>query len=1618
MMAINPHPTHPHGAPRRTRRSPGAAALLALASLLFSPGCADDPVAATDTNEPFDWDSVSTPDNGKPVDTNTGTPDDGAKPDQGTTPKDTATTPDVVEVKDVVDGGPDNPEVVDDPDVPDADDNPELPDTVVDPDSGDTVVEPDIPDAGPDIPDTKKEPDVVKPPTNCAGMTGKLDPATAPGTLLVSEILINPKATTDQFGEWFEIYNTTDKCVPLGDLLIADGVVDVHKIGGDTLFIPPKGVMVLGPSADPLKNGNVKVDYVYNNFLLGNLTDAIILKTSVGGILDEVKWTFPVADPTKKYTEWPMIELDGKAANLSADELTAQKKKGWQTPLGIPVWCLATAQWAADPQTGQPTGDYGSPGKVNPNCPKPPDADKDGVPDSKDNCINEANLDQADTDKDGVGDACDNCKTVPNKQQENTADPNACFDPGFQGGACDKGGDACDKQECGDGEADKGEECDDANTKLNDGCEACKIKPIIPAQVFITEIFSHTNQVPLGSWIEIHSKDPQKITLTGWTIQTSKGFMHTIQGLEINNGQTLVLGDTKSKLWNGKVPVDYAWQTANKPDIKLDAAADSIELINNGQLIDKVTYGGAKPAPKTGVSLQLDTKYYASNLNDNGNNWCDATTGWLQIADPDLGSPGKMNVTCTPPDGDKDKDGVKNGVDNCIYKANPQQEDGDNDGTGDACDNCKTKFNQDQADGDGDGFGDACDNCPKAPNPLQEDSNKNGFGNKCDSPKCGDGQLDLYEECDDGNKVNCDGCTAVCHKESTAAGQLLVTEIMVAPAKVKDAAGEWFEVYNNTGGQIDLNGWTIKDKGFNSHLISAPKPVVVPAGAYAVLAANGDELTNGGLSKAKTNLVYAYGAKNFQLSNLVDSVILECNGKVIDEVSYWLKGALCEKENDPPGCATNGFEACKGKSQNLEPAKTNFTDNDKADNWCCAKAAYGLGDFGSPGKGNPSCINPCINQATKQPKPDKTPCDPTGKKYWCIKGECVDQPKCGDGEINQANEQCDDGNHIKGDGCSPTCTIEEKPQDPGTLIISEMMINPDANASNSDTGEWFEVYNPTDKAISLLGWTIADEPRACELNKSKACNFDDDCKVCQMQGFQCLMKDGKPVIKSDFGKCLLNAAIKADKYTFKAKCGDGRTSGNEECDDGNTLGGDGCSNTCTVEGTCSSLSMGGTGANVGIVKLVGGKTQKLPFGEHLLIHGWFLLEAAATVGLCDDGKGKKVGCSHLFSYGLADEYHVAVRSMDNKLWLEAGTAAKLTLQELGPVTLNKWTHIAILARRDFDPIKMKNTAADPYLGRLFGFVNGEPKAEVTRSDWPWHPPKTAKGCNAGASKVTLGGQGLGGQVVNPMKGRVARFHVTDVPHMALPFGPQAVWGGAWKGGTFNGNIIRLPLNEGAGSSLKDKANNSIIAGNSGGVWASPAGGNPSGPYCMQGGKLLAETAPIKAGANAFVIKPFGRAVIMSTYDKVHRNGIDGIVTFADDLSGGFFSLDNNPDAILLLNPAGKEIDRVAYNADQKWKWSVGVSAMLKPGGCHHTKENDKSDCWSTAALMCSYGLNLGSLLNSPKGCSDKYACFADSICSSAPSPGIVCAKGPAACGAPSCCVLPDRGTPGRVNTCP
>jgi len=53
------------------------------------------------------------------------------------------------------------------------------------------------------------------------------------------------------------------------------------------------------------------------------------------------------------------------------------------------------------------------------------------------------------------------------------------------------------------------------------------------------------------------------------------------------------------------------------------------------------------------------------------------------------------------------------------------------------------------------------------------------------------------------------------------------------------------------------------------------------------------------------------------------------------------------------------------------------------------------------------------------------------------------------------------------------CSLVGFSQNPGDLIITEIMNNPDAVSDT--TGEWFELYNTTGSSIDIDGWTIKDD---------------------------------------------------------------------------------------------------------------------------------------------------------------------------------------------------------------------------------------------------------------------------------------------------------------------------------------------------------------------------------------------------------------------------------------------------------------------------------------------------------------------------------------------------------------
>ena len=172
---------------------------------------------------------------------------------------------------------------------------------------------------------------------------------------------------------------------------------------------------------------------------------------------------------------------------------------------------------------------------------------------------------------------------------------------------------------------------------------------------------------------------------------------------------------------------------------------------------------------------------------------------------------------------------------------------------------------------------------------------------------------------------------------SQSAGDIVVTEFMNDSGAVSDTVGEWLELYNSTGSDIDLNGWTLKDDGSDSHTFTTS--IIVPAGSYFVMGRGADSTVNGGV-----NLDHSYGDGVFTMANGADEIVLLSPSSVeIDRIVYGVGGF-------PDGGP--------GFSISLDPNQL-AGDNNLAANWCLSTSVFGDGDSGTPGVENDACGAVC-----------------------------------------------------------------------------------------------------------------------------------------------------------------------------------------------------------------------------------------------------------------------------------------------------------------------------------------------------------------------------------------------------------------------------------------------------------------------------------------------------------------------------------------------------------------------------------------------------------------------------------------------------------------------------------
>jgi hypothetical protein len=338
----------------------------------------------------------------------------------------------------------------------------------------------------------------------------------------------------------------------------------------------------------------------------------------------------------------------------------------------------------------------------------------------------------------------------------------------------------------------------------------------------------------------------------------------------------------------------------------LGNADDELLLINSTSILEVLAWDGGPSFPDPdGASMILEPTLTDPLSNDNGANWCVSTT---PLASGDFATPGEMNDPCFAlVDGDGDtflSDVDCDDADPLVYPGAPEVAD---DGIDQDCDGADLGA----VDADGDGaFSDVdCDDADPTILPGAPDGFNDGIDQDCD----GVDRTTLFAS-------------------ELVVGDLIVSEIMQNPKIVTDANGEWYEIYNDSGWDVDLLGLITLDLGTEVHVITAS--VIVPAGDYAVIAGKSDPLINGGIL-----VDYAWGS-GFSLGNADDEIVLANGTGVIDMVAW---------DGGPT------FPDPDGASMSLDSAALNTVLNDLGTSWCAATDVMPSTDLGTPGAPNPSC---------------------------------------------------------------------------------------------------------------------------------------------------------------------------------------------------------------------------------------------------------------------------------------------------------------------------------------------------------------------------------------------------------------------------------------------------------------------------------------------------------------------------------------------------------------------------------------------------------------------------------------------------------------------------------------
>jgi beta-lactamase superfamily II metal-dependent hydrolase len=147
------------------------------------------------------------------------------------------------------------------------------------------------------------------------GPSPLLTVSTYASQIVINEVMADPNAVADTYGEWLEVHNTGAAAVNLQGWTLASGN-DTPQTISSSVSVPAGGYVVLARNASPALNGGVTPDYAYAIVNLANTSDWVALRDGTGASVDSVSWstTMPVG-ATRGASDPSLDNLDAKGAN-------------------------------------------------------------------------------------------------------------------------------------------------------------------------------------------------------------------------------------------------------------------------------------------------------------------------------------------------------------------------------------------------------------------------------------------------------------------------------------------------------------------------------------------------------------------------------------------------------------------------------------------------------------------------------------------------------------------------------------------------------------------------------------------------------------------------------------------------------------------------------------------------------------------------------------------------------------------------------------------------------------------------------------------------------------------------------------------------------------------------------------------------------------------------------------------------------------------------------------------------------------------------------------------------------------------------------------------------------